>query len=125
MKKQINFILALTLSVFLISCAAITNKKTPLTKTEYNQLVSFARSVINRMPKEKLSVTDKDFVTKTQPSKIIRYNGYKQGKVTLSWKFDSGKQIKYLAEGPIMDFQSSFKGIKIFNVKISNSLKRR
>ena len=117
--------LALILPLLLFSCASMKNEKTPISDDEYTQLLQFARTVIKGMPANKLSTSDKRIIFKTQPDKIITYTGYKQGKAILNWKFDNGKQVKFVAEGDIMDFPSSFKSINIFDVSVSSGYQRQ
>jgi len=68
---------------------------------------------------------DKKYIEKTPPDKAIFYNGYKTGKVMLTWRFESGKEIKYVAEGDIMSFSSSFRSVNIFDVKVSSSFQNQ
>jgi hypothetical protein len=124
MKKLYKIILTLTLPVLLFSCAALKNEKTPITDEEYAKLLQFARSTIDRLPVSKLSRSDKKFISETLPTKMIKYTAFKQGSVTLDWKFENGKQVKYVAEGDIMNFASSFRSINVFDISISSSIRR-
>jgi hypothetical protein len=125
MKKLYKTLSILILLALLSSCAALKNEKTPITDTEYTKLLQFARSTIDRLPASKLSRSDKIYISKTLPTKIIKYTAYKQGDVTLDWKFENGKQVKYIAEGDIMNFSSSFRSINVFDVSITSSIRKR
>ena len=124
--KNICKLFSITLLLLLLtSCTSMTNKSTPISDNEYTQLVQFAKTTIGRLPSSKISSSDKTYIDKTQPTKIANYTGYKQGKITLSWEFPNGKQVKYVAKGDIMDFSSSFRSVNIFDVSVSSSIQRQ
>ena len=101
------------------------DKKTPITKDEYSDLVSFAKRIISKLPSKRLSPSDKHYISSHDPAPKIIYTGYKTGSVCLKWNIPNGTEIQYVAEGKIMDFQSSFKNIKMFNTRVHNKYKKR
>ncbi|MCF7790868.1 MAG: hypothetical protein K9M56_02595 [Victivallales bacterium] len=101
------------------ACSSVSQKT--LTDSEYRDLLKYARAIIQKMPNDKISQNEKQNIAGQLPEKKIFYTGYKEGKVILKWKLKGGKKVKYIAEGKIMDFQSSFDGIKIYNVKVSTA----
>ena len=122
---QIKKILFPALVLLLLSaCSTVnTKEKTPLSDQETNKLISYARNIIDRLPGKKITSSEKSIIKSTAPQKRAFYNGYKSGKIILAWQFKSGKEVKYISEGNLTNFEKSFRSVNIYDVKVSSGYK--
>ena len=115
--KLIIIILCLSPILMLSGCHSSGDTK-EISQTEYEELVSFARNVIQNMPSNKLSITEKKHVQNTPPVFRVYYSENKTGRYSLSWETPNKKTIQYLGKGYILNYKRSFNGINIVSVKI-------
>lgn len=120
MKKNLIAFISFVAVFIIAGCTTVKNKSdfVKLTHSEYEDLVSYARTSIESMPERKVSKTEKEYVASHEPMFRVNYTGDKEGKYYLIWDINNSKSIQCQGNGYIMDFKNSMKRVSVVSIKM-------